>query len=74
MKNKSTCLFNYLNNSETIRFDDDFGEYSNADVDDPTSGVATSTGYTKLYALKKISPAVAGTAWATDTAILASAK
>ena len=61
-------------NKETIKFDNGSGGYSNISISDPTSGGVTSTGYTKLYALKTISPAVAGTAWATDTAILASQK
>jgi len=61
-------------NKETIKFDDGSGNYSNADIVDPLSGGATSVGYTKLYTLKTISPAVAGAAWASDTGILASQK
>ena len=60
-------------NQETIKFDSS-GSYSNNDIADPLSGGATSVGYTKLYTLKTISPAVSGTSWATDSAILGSQK
>jgi len=61
-------------NKETIKFDDGSGNYSNSDIADPLGGGATSIGYTKLYTLKTISPAAAGTSWATDSGILASQK
>ena len=58
-------------NQEIIKFDSS-DSYSNSAIEDPEDGGANSAGYTKLYALKTRTPAVAGTSWATDTAILAS--
>ena len=60
-------------NQETIKFDDGSGSYSNSDYS-RSSGrrCYILPAIPNLYALKTRTPAVAGTSWATDTAILGS--